>query len=89
MGIDAGGLFKEFLTKLTDKIFDPQYSFFVETDVERKLYPNILSAYEQNEHWRQMYVFIGMIVGKALYEGVLLKCRFARFFLNKMVNKSN
>ena len=30
-----------------------------------------------------------MIVGKALYEGVLLKCRFARFFLNKIVSKSN
>ena len=30
-----------------------------------------------------------MIVGKALYEGVLLKCRFARFFLNKIVDKSN
>ena len=23
MGVDAGGLFKEFLTKLTEKIFDP------------------------------------------------------------------
>jgi len=46
MGIDAGGLFKEFMTKLNEKIFDPQYSFFVETEVERKLYPNLLSAYE-------------------------------------------
>jgi len=30
-----------------------------------------------------------MIVGKALYEGMLLKCRLARFFLNKVVSKSN
>lgn len=30
-----------------------------------------------------------MIVGKALYEGVLLKCSFAKFFLNKFVNKSS
>jgi len=30
-----------------------------------------------------------MIVGKALYEGVLLKANFAKFFLNKFVNKSN
>ena len=30
-----------------------------------------------------------MIVGKALYEGSLLKCNFTRFFLNKMVDKSN
>jgi len=30
-----------------------------------------------------------MIVGKALYEGTLLKSSFAKFFLNKMVHKSN
>ena len=49
----------------------------------------MLSAYEDPENYRQYYLFIGMIVGKALYEGVLLKCRFARFFLNKIVSKSN
>jgi hypothetical protein len=27
-GIDGGGLTKEFFTKLTQKIFDPQFSFF-------------------------------------------------------------
>lgn len=89
MGIDAGGLFKEFLTKLTEKIFDPQFALFVETEIDRKQYPNVLSAYEDPENYRQYYNFIGMIVGKALYEGVLLKCRFARFFLNKIVDKSN
>lgn len=41
-GVDGGGLFKEFMTKLNEKIFDPQYSFFTETS-ERKLYPNYLS----------------------------------------------
>jgi ubiquitin-protein ligase E3 B len=30
-----------------------------------------------------------MIVGKALFEGTLLKCQFARFFLNAFVNKTN
>jgi len=41
-GIDGGGLFKEFMTKLTEVIFDPQYAFFSETH-ERKLFPNHLS----------------------------------------------
>jgi len=36
-----------------------------------------------------MFLFAGMMVGRALYEGVLLKCRFSKFFLNKMVDKSN
>ena len=30
-----------------------------------------------------------MIVGKALFEGTLLKSSFSRFFLNSMVNKTN
>jgi len=30
-----------------------------------------------------------MIVGKGIYEGVLLKASFAKFFLNKFVDKSN
>lgn len=42
-GVDGGGLFKEFMTKLTEKIFDPQYAFFTETEYERALYPNYLS----------------------------------------------
>jgi len=42
-GVDGGGLFKEFITKLTETIFDPHYAFFTETSSERKLYPNYLS----------------------------------------------
>ena len=88
-GVDAGGLFKEFMTKLTDKIFDPQFALFVETEVHRKQYPNVLSAFEDPANFGLYYQFIGMIIGKALLEGILLKCRLATFFLNKVVSKSN
>lgn len=30
-----------------------------------------------------------MVIGKALYEGIQLNCNFARFFLNKLVEKQN
>jgi ubiquitin-protein ligase E3 C len=42
-GVDGGGLFKEFITKLCDKIFDPEYAFFKENEQDRKLLPNHLS----------------------------------------------
>ena len=42
-GIDGGGLFKEFITKLCDKIFDAEYGFFKENEQDRKLIPNHLS----------------------------------------------
>ena len=31
-GIDGGGLFKEFITKLCDRIFDPEYAYFKENE---------------------------------------------------------
>lgn len=31
LGVDGGGLLKEFMTKITEKIFDAQFSFFEET----------------------------------------------------------
>ena len=40
-------------------------------------------------YYYSYYKFFGMIVGKAIYEGVLLKASFARFFLNKFSEKSN
>lgn len=30
-GVDGGGLFKEFVTKLTEIIFNPHFAFFSET----------------------------------------------------------
>ncbi len=42
-GVAGGGLFKEFITKLCEKIFDPEYAFFKENEQDRKLLPNHLS----------------------------------------------
>lgn len=42
-GVDGGGLFKEFMTQLTQKIFNPAFGFFVETE-DRTFYPNPLAS---------------------------------------------
>lgn len=81
-GIDGGGLTKEFLTKLTQIIFDPHYAFFTETPIDHRLYPNYLSA-DNNPNYKNLFRFFGMIVGKAIFDGILLKASFARFFLNR------
>ena len=87
-GVDGGGLFKEFITLLTETIFNPNFSFFSETTHDRTAYPNVLSAVNDPE-FRKLFHFFGVIVGKALYEGVLLKVRFAKFFLLRLLSKSN
>ena len=35
------------------------------------------------------YEFLGMIVGKAIYEGYLIPASFSRFFLKKILGKKN
>jgi hypothetical protein len=40
-------------------------------------------------NFRMLFDFFGQIVGKALYDDILLKCNLAPFFLNFIVGKSN
>ncbi|KAI8346171.1 hypothetical protein BD560DRAFT_450527 [Blakeslea trispora] len=86
-GIDGGGVFKEFLTGLSKEAFNLDYGLFVATP-DQLLYPNpSLSAShpQQLEYFR----FLGLIIGKAVYEGVLLDVAFAEFFLKKCLGKVN
>jgi hypothetical protein len=75
------------MTKISEQIFDANFGYFVETP-QRALYPNVLSKVT-SANYIQLFEFFGMIVGKSLYEGNLLNANFARFFLNKMVDKQN
>ncbi|CAB5374017.1 unnamed protein product [Rhizophagus irregularis] len=86
-GIDGGGLFKEFLTSLTRVAFDTNYGLFLSTK-EQLLYPNPHS-YAKQETQLEYYEFIGRILGKALYEGILVDAAFAGFFLSKWLGRSS
>eukprot|EP00741_Cyanophora_paradoxa_P023298 tig00000254_g22505.t1 len=86
-GVDGGGLFKEFMTSLAKTAFDSQYALFKATP-DRLLYPNPSSHLVSGEHLRQ-FEFLGRMLGKAIYEGVLLDLPFARFFLSKILGKHN
>ncbi|ORE07744.1 HECT-domain-containing protein [Rhizopus microsporus var. microsporus] len=86
-GIDGGGVFKEFLTGLSHEAFDVNYGLFVATP-EQLLYPNpnsFATESQQLEYFR----FLGLIIGKAVYEGILLDVPFASFFLKKCLGKVN
>ena len=76
------------MTILTTEIFDLNRAFFQETDGnDRYLFPSVNSSIDPD--FRNYFEFFGMIVGKALYEEILLKCPLAPFFLNAIVGKSN
>ncbi|KAG9291049.1 hypothetical protein G9A89_012921 [Geosiphon pyriformis] len=84
-GIDGGGLFKEFLTALTRQAFDVDYGLFLSTK-DNLLYPNP-HAYARQEQQLNYYEFLGRILGKALYEGILIDAGFAGFFLSKWLGR--
>jgi ubiquitin-protein ligase E3 C len=86
-GIDGGGVFKEFLTGLGKEAFDINYGLFTTTP-EQLLYPNP-SSYATEPQQLEYFKFLGLIIGKAVYEGILLDVAFAEFFLKKCLGKVN
>ncbi|XP_071706652.1 E3 ubiquitin-protein ligase UPL6 [Rutidosis leptorrhynchoides] len=86
-GIDGGGIFKDFMENITRAAFDMQYGLFKET-IDHLLYPNPGSGMIHEQHL-QFFHFLGIILGKAMYEGILVDIPFATFFLSKLKQKSN
>ncbi|WFD30911.1 HECT-type E3 ubiquitin transferase [Malassezia sp. CBS 17886] len=80
-GIDGGGVFKEFLTALVREVFDTDRGLW-RTNSEQELYPSPHS-YARAPEQLQWYTFLGRILGKALYDGILVDVKLAGFFLGK------
>jgi ubiquitin-protein ligase E3 C len=91
VGIDAGGLSKEFWLDLSNLAFDLQYGLFKMTSDEY-LYPNpnAGSAHfiRETDHLT-LFQFVGRILGKVLYEGIVVQPKFAHFFLAKLLHSYN
>ncbi|XP_053982366.1 ubiquitin-protein ligase E3C [Hylaeus anthracinus] len=86
-GIDGGGLFREFLSELLKTSFDPNRGFFKLTK-DNMLYPNPTVQLLVDD-FPKHYYFIGRILGKALYENLLVELPFAEFFLSKIVGRQS
>lgn len=81
-GIDQDGVFKEFLEETIKRVFDPSLNLFRVTDEER-LYPSPTSYLQENH--LQLFEFIGRMLGKAVYEGIVVEVPFASFFLSQVL----
>ncbi|KAK7206079.1 hypothetical protein BZA70DRAFT_275641 [Myxozyma melibiosi] len=84
-GIDGGGITKEFLSAITLEGFGPESGLFVENS-ENMLYPNPQATSPEQ---LQRFEFLGRIIGKAIYQGILLEVAFAQFFLSKWQVQGN
>ncbi|KAG0665119.1 hypothetical protein C6P45_000476 [Maudiozyma exigua] len=84
-GIDGGGVTKEFLTSVANEGFkDSKYDLFMANE-QYQLYPKPTRDPQKLEQLS----FLGKIVGKCLYEHILIDIDFAPFFLKKLLNYSN
>ncbi|XP_064612255.1 ubiquitin-protein ligase E3B-like [Liolophura sinensis] len=81
-GIDQDGVFKEFLEETIARVFDPSLNLFKATS-EQKLYPSPTSYIQENHLC--LLEFVGKMLGKAVYEGIVVDVPFASFFLTQIL----
>ncbi|KAG8224519.1 hypothetical protein J437_LFUL004210 [Ladona fulva] len=85
-GVDGGGVFREFLSELIKTTFDPNRGFFRLTR-DNTLYPSPGAPLILGQDFPRHYYFAGRILGKALYENLLVELPLADFFLSKLVGR--
>ena len=80
-GIDEGGVRKEFFQLLVKELFDVSYGMFT-VDEETRVYQlNPMSLESSIE-----FELIGIVLGLALYNSIILDIRFPLFIYKKLLN---
>lgn len=79
----SGGLSKEFFQLIIQQIFSPEYGMFMTNEETRCLWFNP-SAIEDLD---REYTLIGMLVGLAIYNSVILDIQFPPVIYRKLMGK--
>ena len=85
VGIDAGGLRRDFYIELSKAMFDPNYSLFTRTSNGVTFHPNQKS--HVNPEHLNFFRFIGQFIGKSLYDGELLELHLSKPIYKMMVGE--
>jgi ubiquitin-protein ligase E3 C len=85
-GIDIGGLFKELWTNLSRVAFSEAYGLF-SACADGCLFPNPASELAAGHAHLRTFELLGAVLGKALYEDLVVGPQFARFFLRRLLGK--
>jgi hypothetical protein len=74
----VGGLFKDFLTDLSERVFNPNFGLFSLT-AQQQLFPHPAAAALMGcdpahpQEMQDTFAFIGRVLGKGMYEVYLCK----------------
>lgn len=86
VGIDQKGVFKEFLEETCKMAFDNGLNLFQRTS-EGCISVSPCSRIEDN--YLEIFFYLGRILGKALYDGIILDIPFAQFVYSKFLGRYN
>ncbi|KAF8945056.1 hypothetical protein BGZ47_003291 [Haplosporangium gracile] len=88
-GIDQGGPFKEFMESFLEAGFSPNLNLFTTTtESMNMMYPSPTSQYTHPHNGLELFRLFGKMLGKAMYEGLLIEVKFANFFLSKILGRT-
>lgn len=87
-GIDTGGMFKEFLYDMAKNILNPDYGLFKEIQ-DRELEPNVESSKLVGPEYLTYFYFVGVIVGRAIFDEILIDHVFSKILLRRILSKPN
>ncbi|TID30437.1 hypothetical protein CANINC_000948 [Pichia inconspicua] len=85
-GVDAGGVTREWYQVLSRQIFDPNYALFVPVASDKTTFHPNRTSWVNPEHL-SFFKFVGMIIGKAIYDGYFLDCHFSRAVFKRLLGK--
>jgi hypothetical protein len=85
LGLDVGGVTREFYRLLSEQILDPNNALFLKTGVNGTYHPNPTSTI--NVAHLQYFKFIGKLVGKCLYDMNLMDTHFSKVIFKLIVGK--
>ncbi|VDL87214.1 unnamed protein product, partial [Nippostrongylus brasiliensis] len=81
-GIDQDGVFKEFLELTIKQVFDPALNLF-RSAAAGVLYPSATSSVHEDH--LALFQFVGRILAKAVYEGIVVDVQLAPVLLAAML----
>lgn len=87
-GIDQNGVFKEFLEESVQAAFNPDFGLFT-TTTTNQIYPNPTACEVHPGDYIKLFEFVGILLGKAVYEGHLIELPLCQFFVNTLVGRHN
>lgn len=81
-GLDLGGVQKEFFQLIIEAAFNPAHAMFVEIESTRHTWFNVASLEAKRE-----FELVGILVGLAIYNGVILDLHFPRVVYKKLLGE--